>query len=164
FNALDIPVNRSSMSRWLKEIASLLNPIVQSMRRLILGSRIVQSDATTFPVIKKGLGKTHKGYVWVYRGDADYPYVFYDYSDTEHSIYPERISKGYTGILQTDGTNKFNEIIANGATSENCWAHVHCYFEDARQRSCRCRISHGCNQKSLRHRETGGNTFRIRKI
>ncbi|MBZ0184873.1 MAG: IS66 family transposase, partial [Candidatus Obscuribacterales bacterium] len=47
FNALDIPVNRSSMSRWLKEIASLLNPIVQSMRRLILGSRIVQSDATT---------------------------------------------------------------------------------------------------------------------
>jgi transposase len=131
FNTLGLPVNRSSMCRWLKEIATLLNPIVQRMRRLILNSRVIQSDATKLPVIKKGLGKTHQGFIWVYRGDADHPYVFYDYSDTEHSIYPERILKGYAGILQTDGTNKFNDIIAKGATSANCWAHVHCYFEDA---------------------------------
>lgn len=131
FKALGIPIDRSCMSRWLKEIANLLNPIVQRMRRLILESRVVQSDATTLPVIKKGLGKTHKGYIWVYRGDKNKPYVFYNYSDTEHSIYPETILMGYTGIVQTDGTNKFNEIIKNGATAANCWAHVHCYFEDA---------------------------------
>lgn len=82
-------------------------------------------------MLKKGLGHTHQGTVWVYRGDANQPYVFYDYSDTEHSLYPEAILNGYTGILQTDGTNKYNDIIANGATSANCWAHVHCYFEDA---------------------------------
>jgi len=131
FTALTIPINRSSMCRWLKEIAQLLSPIVQRMRHLTLASRVIQSDASTLPVIKKGLGKTHKAYIWVYRGDADYPYVFYDYSDTEHSLYPERILKGFTGILQTDGTNKYNEIIAQGATAANCWAHVHCYFEDA---------------------------------
>jgi transposase len=131
FTALSIPISRSSMCRWLKEIAELLAPITQRMSRLILKSRAVQSDATTLPVIKKGLGKTHKGFIWVYRGDAYYPYVFYDYSDTEHSIYPEKILAGYTGILQTDGTNKFNDIIKNGATAANCWAHVHCYFEDA---------------------------------
>jgi len=129
--ALSIPICRSSMCRWLKEIAELLAPIVGRMRHLILSSRVIQSDATTLPVIKKGLGKTHKGYIWVYRGDAYHPYVFYDYSDTEHSIYPERILKGFAGILQTDGTNKFNDIIEKGATAANCWAHVHCYFEDA---------------------------------
>ncbi len=131
FTALSIPINRSSMCRWLKGVADLLSPIVKRMSRLILSSHVIQSDTTTLPVIKKGLGKTHRGYIWVYRGDADRPYVFYDYSDTEHSIYPEKILKGYTGILQTDGTNKFNEIIENGATAANCWAHVHCYFEDA---------------------------------
>jgi transposase len=131
FAAVGIPVDRSSMCRWLREIAGLLNPVVQRMRRLILESKVVQSDATTLDVIKKGLGKTHKGKIWVYRGDKDYPYVFYDYSDTEHSIYPETILKGFTNILQTDGTNKYNEIIKNGATAANCWAHVHCYFEDA---------------------------------
>jgi transposase len=131
FQALNIPVNRSSMSRWLKGVADLLAPIVTRMSSIILDSQVIQSDATTLPVIKKGLGKTHRGYIWVYRGDADHKYVYYNYSDTEHSIYPEKILKGYTGILQTDGTNKFNDIIAKGATSANCWAHVHCYFEDA---------------------------------
>lgn len=131
FTALSIPINRSSMCRWLKEVAALLAPIVKRMRQQILNSRVVQSDATTLPVIKKGLGKAHRGIIWVYRGDADYPYVFYDYSDTEHAIYPERVLNGYQGILQTDGTNKINGIIKNGATAANCWAHVHCDFEDA---------------------------------
>lgn len=131
FEQLEIPINRSSMSRWLQEVAQLLEPIVQRMKMRILDGRVIQSDATTMPVIKKGLGKTHRAYIWVYRGDAGRPYIFYDYSDTEHSLYPERILKGYKGILQTDGTNKFNGIIEEGATSANCWAHVHCYFEDA---------------------------------
>jgi transposase len=131
FTALSIPICRSSMCRWLKGVAAVLAPIAKRMNQLILKSRVVQSDASTLPVIKKSLGKTHRGYVWVYRGDTLYPYVLYDYSDTEHSIYPERILNGYTGILQTDGTNKYNDIIKNGATAANCWAHVHCYFEDA---------------------------------
>ncbi|MBS2005350.1 MAG: IS66 family transposase, partial [Cyanobacteria bacterium SZAS LIN-5] len=131
FNALSLPINRASMCRWLKGVAEILAPIVNRMQQLILDSRVVQSDASTLPVLKKGLGKAHKGSIWTYRGDADHPYVFYDYSNTEHSIYPEQILKGFTGILLTDGTNKYNEIIKNGATSANCWAHVHCYFEDA---------------------------------
>ncbi len=131
FLAQSIPINRASMSRWMKGVAELLNPIVQRMRELIMQSRVVQSDATTLPVIKAGLGKTHKGFVWTYRGDADHPYVFYDYSDTEHGRYPEKILNGFKGVLQTDGTNKYNEIIRNGATAAACWAHVHCYFEDA---------------------------------
>ncbi len=131
FTAQSIPLGRSTMSRWLKEAADLARPIVTRMSALILKGQVIQSDATTLPVIKKGLGKTHRGFIWVYRGDAQYPYVCYDYSDTEHSIYPERKLKGYKGILQTDGTNKFNDVIKEGATSANCWAHVHCYFEDA---------------------------------
>jgi hypothetical protein len=67
----------------------------------------------------------------VYRGDADFPYVVYDFTETEHSKYPEARLAGYRGIIQTDGTNKFNQIIREGAVSANCWAHVHCYFEDA---------------------------------
>lgn len=38
---------------------------------------------------------------------------------------------GFRGILQSDGTNKYNDIIAKGATAANCWAHVHCKLEEA---------------------------------
>lgn len=61
FTALSIPINRSSMCRWLKGVADILAPIAKRMNQLILKSRVIQSDATTLPVIKKGLGKTHRG-------------------------------------------------------------------------------------------------------
>lgn len=131
FKALGLPINRTSMSRWLAEVAQLVSPIVTKMSKRILSGRVIQSDATTMPVIKRGLGKAHRAFVWVYRGDADYPYVVYDFTETEHSKYPEARLAGYRGIIQTDGTNKFNQIIRDGAVSANCWAHVHCYFEDA---------------------------------
>jgi len=131
FKALDLPFNRASTSRWLGEVATLVSSIVRRMTQLILKSKVIQSDATTMPVFKKGLGKTHRAYLWVYRGDTDNPYVFYDFTNTEHSMYPAAVLAGYRGILFTDGTNKYNKIIKEGATAANCWAHIHCYFEGA---------------------------------
>ncbi|MBN8659088.1 MAG: transposase [Candidatus Obscuribacter phosphatis] len=64
-------------------------------------------------------------------GDSSNPYTIYDFSETEHSMYPEKVLKGFKGVLLSDGTNKFNGIIAAGATSANCWAHLHCRFEEA---------------------------------
>jgi hypothetical protein len=101
------------------------------MKKLILQSRVIMADATTMPVIKKGLGKTHRAYIWSMLGDKSHPYIIYDFSETEHSMYPEKILKGFQGVLLSDGTNKFNGIIEAGATSANCWAHVFCRFEEA---------------------------------
>jgi transposase len=78
FKALSLPVNRASMCRWLKEVALIFAPIVEKMKKNVLKSRVVQTDATTMPVIKKGLGKTHRAFIWTYRGDADHADVFYD--------------------------------------------------------------------------------------
>jgi transposase len=131
FKALSLPINRASMSRWLKACADFLKPIVERMKVLFLQSRVILADATTMPVIKKGLGKTHRGIIWSMLGDSSNPYTIYDFSETEHAMYPEKILKGFKGVLLSDGTNKFNRIIAAGATSANCWAHVHCRFEEA---------------------------------
>lgn len=131
FKALGLPINRASMCRWLKACADLLKPIVERMKVLIPQSRLILADSTTMPVIKKGLGKTHRGIIWSMLGDDSNPYVVYDFSETEHAMYPEKILKGFQGVLLSDGTNKFNGIIEAGATSANCWAHVHCRFEDA---------------------------------
>jgi transposase len=131
FLSQDIPINRSSMCRWMKEAADLLEPIANKIQKLILKSKVIQSDATKLPVIKKGAGKTHNATIWSFVGDKNAPYIYFDFSETEHGIYPEQILSGYKNILQTDGTNKYNEIIRQGAIQVNCWAHVHCKFEDA---------------------------------
>ena len=112
--------------------SDLLSVIVKRMHALILRSRVIQSDDTTMPVIKKGLGKMHKGYTWLFRGDDDYPYIIYDFTETHEGANPARMLPDYTGILQTDGASVYNPVIDKGATRAGCLSHAFRYFEDAR--------------------------------
>ena len=128
--AQSVSISRSSMCRWLKEGADLLVVIVERMRELALSSRLMQSDATAMPVIKKGLGKTHKACTWLYR---DEKYVFYDFTEKENGAQPERVLAGFKGILLTDGAAEYNGVIAKGATRAGCSAHAFRYLEDARK-------------------------------
>lgn len=132
FRAQSIPVSRSSMCRWLKGGADLLELVVRRMHELILDSRVIQSDDTTMPVIKRGLGKTHRGYTWLYRSE-DIPYIIYDFTETHGGEHPERMLPGFKGILQTDGASVYNGVISKGATRAGCWSHAFRYFEDARK-------------------------------
>jgi transposase len=130
YRAQGVPIARSSMSRWLKEGADILALIVRRMHQLALKSRLMQSDATTMPVIKKGLGKTHKGYTWLY---LDEIYSIYDFTETNNGDHPERMLPGYSEVLLTDGAQVYNGVIDNGATRAGCSAHAFRYLEDARK-------------------------------
>lgn len=130
--AQSVPIARSTMCRWLKETATMLKLIVDRMHQLILQSRVIQSDACPMWVIKKGLGKAHKGYIWLYRGDDGFPYIIYDFTEQENSEHPSRMLNGYKNILQTDGSNRYNKVVNAGANAAACFAHAYRYFEDAR--------------------------------
>lgn len=137
--AQSVPIPRASMCRWLKNAADFLKLIVSRMNELMLNSRVIQSDHTTMPVIKKGLGKTHQGYLWIYRGDEKFQYVIYDFTETKEQVHPKRMLPGYKGILQTDGASDFNGVSAKdevtgekGASRAGCLSHAFRYWEAAR--------------------------------
>jgi transposase len=108
----------------------MLDIIVNRMHQLMLKSRLMQSDSTTMPVIKKGLGKTHNGSTWLYR---DEKYILYKFTETGKGEHPEKVLAGFKGILLTDGADVFNGVIRGGATKAGCWAHLFRYFEEARK-------------------------------
>jgi transposase len=128
--AQSVPIARSSMCRWLKEAADMLDIIVKRMHQLMLISRLIQSDSTTMPVIKKGLGKTHNGSTWLYR---DEKYILYKFTETGKGEHPEKVLAGFKGVLLTDGADVFNGVIKGGAAKAGCWAHLFRYFEEARK-------------------------------
>ncbi len=128
--AQTVPIARSSMCRWLKEAADMFDVVVRRMHQLMIQSRLMQSDSTGMPVIKKGLGKTHQGTTWLYR---DEKYILYKFTETGEGEHPERVLAGFKGVLLTDAAPVFNGVIENGATKAGCWAHVFRYFEDARK-------------------------------
>src|SRR4030095_14066675 len=132
YRAQSVPIARSTMCRLLKEGAELLELIVRRMHKHILTSSFIQSDSTTMPVIKKGLGKTHRGAIWIYRGDDSQPYIVYDFTETGEGKHPERMLAGVKGVLLSDRAPAVNGVINTGAAAANCWAHASRYFEDAR--------------------------------
>lgn len=127
-----VPIARSSMCRWLKQAADIFEVLVWRMHQLLLEARMIQSDTTTMPVIKKGLGRAHKGTIWIFRGDESQPFIVYEFSETGEGKHAERVLSGFKGFLLTDGASVFNRVIENGATPVACWAHAYRYFEDAK--------------------------------
>lgn len=132
YTAQTVPIPRSSMCRWLKEGAEYLRLIVKRMHQLLLQSRFIHSDTTTMPVIKKGLGKTHKGVIWIARGDETHPYIIYEFTESGAGEHATRLFSNYKGYLVTDAASVFNGVIKVGATAVNCWAHAYRNFEDAK--------------------------------
>jgi transposase len=132
YRAQTVPIARSSMCRWPKEGAAILALIVKRMHQLILNSRFIQSDTTTMPVIKKGLGRTHKGVIWIFRGEETQPYIIYEFTESGSGEHATRMLTKFKGFLVTDGSSVFNGVIEGGASTVNCWAHAYRYFEEAK--------------------------------
>jgi hypothetical protein len=114
----------------LKQGADLLEIIVRRMHELMLKSRLIQSDGTTMPVLKKGTGKVHSAFTRIYR---DHKYIIYNFSDTKSGEYPAAVLKGFKGILLTDGEAAYNEVHRAGAIKAGCSAHAFRKFEEARK-------------------------------
>lgn len=95
----------------------------------MLKSRIILSDGTTMPVIKKGLGKTHHACTRIYH---DEKYSIYDFTESKSGEHPERKLKGFKGVLLTDGEASYNEVIRKGAIKAGCSSHAFRKFEEAR--------------------------------
>jgi hypothetical protein len=81
---------------------------------------------------QKGLGKTHKGVIWIVRGDDTRPYIIYRFTEDGGGEHATQLLPNYTGLLVTDGASMYNGVIAGGATAVNCWAHAYRYLEDAK--------------------------------
>ena len=133
YRAQSVPIPRSTMCRLLRDGAHILQLIVKRMHQLILKSRFVQSDSTGMPVIKKGLGKVHKGAISILRGDESQPYIYYEYTDSASQKHALGLMPDYCGFVVTDGSNIYDPVIEAGATAVNCWSHAYRSFEDAKK-------------------------------
>lgn len=103
----------------------------------MLAAERLHGDDTTVPILAKG--KTVKGHIWTYVRD-DRPFdgrappaaLYYASRDRRHE-HPVRHLEGFTGILQADAYDGYNELYkpsrAQGAiTSALCWAHARRQF------------------------------------
>ena len=137
-----LELSRSTISSWLGQGASLLEPIAEKIKEYIFSASQLHGDDTPVKVLDPGSGKTKTGRIWVYvkdgrpRNDKSPIAACYYYSPDRKGIRPKEHLKDFTGTLHADaysGYNKlyFSEDNPNAPIKEaGCWAHVRRKFYD----------------------------------
>jgi transposase len=126
-----VELERSTLADWVGRSAGLLAPLVDALRKDVIGSDVLQGDDTPVPVLAPGTGKTKTGRLWTYvrdgrpHGDGRAPAAAYFYSPDRKGEHPQQHLKSFKGTLHADGYAGFNAIFEQRRIVEAaCWAHV----------------------------------------
>jgi len=132
-----VELDRSTLAGWVGAASELLAPLVDAVRRHVLGATKLHADDTPVPVLAPGNGKTKTGRLWTYvrddrpAGDHTAPAVWFAYSPDRKGEHPREHLKNFTGTLQADAYSGFHHLYDTGRIREAaCWAHARRKFHD----------------------------------
>jgi transposase len=131
-HGVEIPA--ATVGRWLLMVADVLRPLQRLMAQRVKLSKVIETDETKVPV-QQGRGETHKGRMWIFRGDFRQPYAVYHYTPTKESKGPKEWLRGYRGDLQADAYGGFDQLYVEDPRTgtkireAGCNAHARRKFE-----------------------------------
>jgi transposase len=134
FSRFGVDLSRQTLCGWMGQCAELLDPLYERAKKLVLASKVVQTDDTPVKVLDRSLPAARTGRIWPYLGDAQHPAVVYDYTPTRERAGPEEFLEGYRGYLQADAYGAYDRFFTTperGLVEVGCWAHARRYFYDA---------------------------------
>ena len=129
---VDLPA--STLDGWFKAASDLVAPLGLLMRMMIAESSYLEADETPIRVQDPTIrGKCHQGFMWAYLDPVQGLCVF-DYQPTRGRAGPAGMLKNYTGALQVDGWNAYDQFESRpGVMLLGCFAHARRYFEKAKE-------------------------------
>ena len=104
-----VELERTTLADWVGGASQLLAPLVEALRRHVMGAAKLHADDTPVPVLAPGLGRTKTGRLWTYvrddrpAGDATPPGVWFAYSPDRKGEHPQGHLRHFSGTLQADG-------------------------------------------------------------
>ena len=128
-----VPIALSTMADAVGSVCTALEPLLRRVEAHVLAAERLHGDDTTVPVLAKG--KTSTGRCWVYvRDDRPFggtapPAAMFYYSPDRKGEHPQSHLANYTGILQADAFDGYNQLYLPGRKpgpiyEAACWAHA----------------------------------------
>lgn len=128
-----VPIALSTMADAVGSVCAALEPLLGRVEAHVLAAERLHGDDTTVPVLAKG--KTTTGRCWVYvRDDRPFggtapPAAMFYYSPDRRGEHPQAHLANYTGILQADAFDGYNQLYLPGRKpgpiyEAACWAHA----------------------------------------
>ena len=121
-----VQIPRSSMAQWIGICGLRLAPLVEALKKFVLGHGVVHVDETPVSLLAPGKGKTKKAYVWVYRTTnfVARRAVFYDFCKDRSGEHPRRVLQDFSQTLVSDDYSGYHALHRRGVTASLCWAHA----------------------------------------
>ena len=110
----------STLGDWLFRASELLTPLYDLMHTRLLLSRVIHGDDTGVKLRVPGSTRTTKAHLWVCIGDADYPYVVFDFTSNYTADGPTQFLKGYKGYFQADALAQYEGLYDDDKVKHVC--------------------------------------------
>jgi transposase len=125
-----VEIGRATLDGWVMRVGELLIPMVDVMRRELLGGSYIQADETPVDVqLHDGRGQNHQAYLWQYGRPGGG--VVFDFCLGRGREGPKEFLGQFEGILQTDGYVAYEKVGGPTLVHAGCWAHSRRKFIDA---------------------------------
>jgi len=139
FARIGIKISRQTMSNWVIKASSGMESFMKLLEELVLGSPLLNMDETTLQVLHEvNKPVQSKSYMWVRVGSStgedgkEKKIILFNYFRDRKKEIAEVLTKGYIGVIQTDGYAGYNKIGAKKVIWHvGCWAHARRKFYDA---------------------------------
>jgi transposase len=129
FERAGLALPRSTLAQWVGACGVRLKPLVEAMKALLLSRAVLHADETPVPMLKPGLGRTHRAYLWSYSSSEydELPLVVYDFADSRSGLHAREFLGSWSGKLVCDDYSGYKALFERGVIEIGCMAH---YPED----------------------------------
>ena len=132
FERAGLALPRSTLAQWVGACGVRLKPLVEAMKALLLARAVLHADETPVPMLKPGLGRTHRAYLWSYSSSEydELPLVVYDFADSRSGLHAREFLGSWSGKLVCDDYSGYKALFERGVIEIGCMAHARRKFHD----------------------------------
>jgi hypothetical protein len=126
FGRAGLALPRSTLAQWVGACGVRLQPLVEAMKEQLLARPVLHADETPVPMLKPGLGRTHRAYLWSYATSEydDLKTVVYDFADGRGGVHARQFLGNWSGKLVCDDYSGYKALFDRGVIEAGCMAHA----------------------------------------
>ena len=132
FARAGLALPRSTLAQWVGACGVRLQPLADALRVLLLTRAVLHADETPVPMLKPGLGRTHRAYLWSYSSSEydDLAAVVYDFAESRSGLHAREFLGDWSGKLVCDDYSGYKALFERGVIEIGCMAHARRKFHD----------------------------------
>jgi hypothetical protein len=132
FERAGLALPRSTLAQWVGACGVALQPLADALKALLLTRAVLHADETPVPMLKPGLGRTHRAYLWSYSSSEydELAAVVYDFADSRSGVHAREFLGEWSGKLVCDDYSGYKALFERGIIEIGCMAHARRKFHD----------------------------------